>query len=233
MLDIIGFDWREGDKRGNETSLELRTEELEEYRPTTNNTNIEALDTLGTLNEQQVKSKEADGNAARQSNDSVPGDSTARISPKGPTPVLVSFTERIAQLEVHKKKHGHFHVRRDEDKSLADFCINIRHVRRNPSSISYNLTDQRVNALDAIGFDWGNSTRKRQERKNNQRREESAVHSMRGWTSSDRIKQSMVISLSAKRKRKACTFFVLMRGWPTENTPKERHAKEAPNALNN
>ena len=43
MLDIIGFDWREGDKRGNETSLELRTEELEEYRPTTNNTNIEAL----------------------------------------------------------------------------------------------------------------------------------------------------------------------------------------------
>jgi hypothetical protein len=60
-------------------------------------------------------------------------------------------------LEAYKKKHGHLNVRRNEDGSLYSFCNNVRRSRQAiiaGEGTQYKLTDDRIAALDAIGFDW-------------------------------------------------------------------------------
>jgi hypothetical protein len=75
--------------------------------------------------------------------------------------VAVSFFSRVDKLEAYKEKHGHLNVRSIEDLSLYNFCWDVRTARRDITSgkgshrkLSYKLTDDRIAALDAIGFDW-------------------------------------------------------------------------------
>jgi hypothetical protein len=68
------------------------------------------------------------------------------------------FFSRVDELEAYKEKHGHLNVQCNEDESLYGFCCQLRHSRRAIASgkgtASYKLTDDRIAALDAIGFDW-------------------------------------------------------------------------------
>jgi len=64
-----------------------------------------------------------------------------------------SFEFRIQQLKAFKIKHGHVRPTKKYDSNLAHFCANIRKARRNPER-AIRITEQRIEALDAIGFEW-------------------------------------------------------------------------------
>ena len=71
-----------------------------------------------------------------------------------------SFLVRVDELRAYKEKHGHLNVREKEDQSLYGFCSNVRKSRRAIISgkrrkrTPIKLTEDRIAALDAIGFDW-------------------------------------------------------------------------------
>jgi hypothetical protein len=62
---------------------------------------------------------------------------------------LMSFTDRIKQLQAYKAQHGHLDVTTVEDKSLYTFCYNLRRKKH-----ENRITADRIAALDSIGFDW-------------------------------------------------------------------------------
>ena len=65
----------------------------------------------------------------------------------------ISFEDRIDQLKDFKEKHGHLCVVASLDKPLAYFCTDMRFVRRN-NLMKSRLVEERMQALDDIGFDW-------------------------------------------------------------------------------
>ena len=72
-----------------------------------------------------------------------------------------NFFERVEELKAFKAKHGHMLVGcRGEDRSLHLFCRNTRQARRDMIAGKKGdrrvLNDDRIAALDAIGFDWRN-----------------------------------------------------------------------------
>lgn len=64
-----------------------------------------------------------------------------------------SFDVRIQQLKAFKAKYGNVRPTKKHDSNLAHFCANIRKARRNPER-AIRITEKRVEALDAIGFEW-------------------------------------------------------------------------------
>jgi hypothetical protein len=66
-----------------------------------------------------------------------------------------TFDDRMEDLKWYKETHGHINVSISEDKSLNQFCANARHARKHPSKSKIKqLTDERILAFDAIGFNW-------------------------------------------------------------------------------
>ena len=66
----------------------------------------------------------------------------------------VSFFARVDKLRAYKEEHGHFNVRKKENEALYDFCNKLRLQSRSKDFICYRLDENRVAALDAIGFNW-------------------------------------------------------------------------------
>ena len=64
-----------------------------------------------------------------------------------------TFDDRMEDLKLYKETHGHVNLSIPEDKSLAQFCAQARHVRKNPGK-GVKLTNERIAAFDAIGFNW-------------------------------------------------------------------------------
>lgn len=78
---------------------------------------------------------------------------------KKPRGKYKTFEERVADLRTYKAKHGHTNVKHTEDKGLAQFCSATRHARKNLNKFKQGkgrakLDEERIAALDAIGFDW-------------------------------------------------------------------------------
>ena len=71
------------------------------------------------------------------------------------------FEQRLADLQAYKAKHGRIKVKRSVDKSLYEFCINMRYTHNNPEKSSKLINDNRVASLDALGFDWNPDTKKK------------------------------------------------------------------------
>ena len=67
---------------------------------------------------------------------------------------IKSFEQRMDDLKTYKEKHGHVNVKRSDDKSLYQFCNNIRLARNRPEKSNMALTADRIASLDALGFDW-------------------------------------------------------------------------------
>jgi hypothetical protein len=59
----------------------------------------------------------------------------------------------MEDLKRFKETHGHANVTSREDIPLGQFCANARHARKNPGT-GVKLTDERIAAFDAIGFNW-------------------------------------------------------------------------------
>ena len=71
---------------------------------------------------------------------------------------IKSFEQRIEDLQAYKEKHGHVNVKKkSEDKSLYEFCCDIRYARNRIAQGSVALSDDRISSLDALGFDWRTS----------------------------------------------------------------------------
>jgi hypothetical protein len=70
------------------------------------------------------------------------------------------FFARVDELRAYKEKHGHLKVDQKKDKSLYSFCYTTCLARRaiitgkGKKDYRRKLTDDRIAALDAIGFDW-------------------------------------------------------------------------------
>ena len=63
--------------------------------------------------------------------------------------------QRIEDLRAYKEKHGHLNIRQSEDKSLNGFCLRVKKSRN--GSGTRTLTDDQVDALNELNFDWNNS----------------------------------------------------------------------------
>ena len=63
------------------------------------------------------------------------------------------FEDQMEDLKRFKETHGHANVSIREDKSLGQFCSKTRHTRKNPGN-GKQLTDERISAFDALGFNW-------------------------------------------------------------------------------
>jgi len=67
----------------------------------------------------------------------------------------VPFEERIKSLAEFKDVHGHVNVVEADDLRLARFCNHMRVARRAPQpGVTMKLTQDRISALDDLGFDW-------------------------------------------------------------------------------
>ena len=68
------------------------------------------------------------------------------------------FLRRVDELKAYKEKHNNLNVHKREDKSLYQFCASLKSARRaiisGIGTVCYRLNDDRIGALDAIGFDW-------------------------------------------------------------------------------
>ena len=65
-----------------------------------------------------------------------------------------SFKQRMDELRAYKEKHGHIKVKRSEDKSLYQFCADMRQARNNPEKSTTLINEERIASLDALGFEW-------------------------------------------------------------------------------
>jgi len=71
-----------------------------------------------------------------------------------------SFEQRVEDLRAYKEEHGHTNVKEREDKSLHNFCYNIRYARKHPDARGIKLNADRIQCVDALGFDWSIKERK-------------------------------------------------------------------------
>ena len=65
-----------------------------------------------------------------------------------------SFAQRMDDLRAYKENHGHVDVKKSDDRSLYDFCYNIRKARNNPGKSRMLISEERIASMDALGFDW-------------------------------------------------------------------------------
>ncbi len=65
-----------------------------------------------------------------------------------------SFEQRLEQLKAFKEKHKHLRVTNALDKSLASFCSQARSAKAKPSNGGLLMTEERIKALDELGFVW-------------------------------------------------------------------------------
>ena len=72
--------------------------------------------------------------------------------------VTRSFDERIEDLKEYKRTHGHLSLKKHEDKSLYQFCADVRHsLKQVEKDGTRKLTEERIARLDALGFKWRNA----------------------------------------------------------------------------
>jgi len=161
-LDAIGFDWRsEKSSRTREKSISFidRVEALRQYKEKHGHLNVtfKANKSLNNwcYNIRNTRSKSGEGTMKLtqeriEALDAIGFDwrsETTRTREK-----TIRFLDRVDALREYKKENGHLSVKERDDKSLFDWCSNIRNARR--GKLGMKLTTDGIAALDAIGFDW-------------------------------------------------------------------------------
>ena len=160
-LDAIGFDWRSETTRTREKfiSFQDRVKALSEYKEKNGHLNVTIEDNKSLndwcANIRNARNKPGEGKLKLTADhisalDAIGFDwrsETTRTRKKS-----ISFHDRVEALREYKKKNGHLSVRGKDDKSLYDWCTNIRNARR--GKLGMKLTTDGIAALDDIGFDW-------------------------------------------------------------------------------
>ncbi len=171
-LDDIGFDWN---PQAKQIAFEERLEQLKAYKQEHGHVNVAY---------KQDKSLYQFCHHARQRHPDVPNqtiklaeDRVKALNDLGfdwgghitrnfvnNNQKKVTFEQRIDHLKAFKEKYGHFQVSNKVDFSLARFCANMRTMHPDKNNKVLKLTDDKVKALDAIGFDWNFQSRKKKRR---------------------------------------------------------------------
>jgi hypothetical protein len=155
-LDAIGFDWKSETKTHQKPiSFIDRVKALRQYKETTGHLNVtyKANKSLhhwcaNIRNARKGKlglTLTADGIAAL---DAIGFDWKSEAARTRSD----RFQDRVDALIEYKEKNGHLRVKERDDKSLFNWCTNIRSARK--GKLGLTLTADRIAALDAIGFDW-------------------------------------------------------------------------------
>ena len=134
-LDTIGFDW--DPRKKSRDQKELKKGEGAENR------NIPHA--YSSDKEEDLKSTKEPAKKRRRTIETSGGNKKS---------TKVSFQQRLDELKAYKDEHGHMNVKKSENKSLYDFCVSIRSARKNPSDNRVRVTKERIESLDALGFEW-------------------------------------------------------------------------------
>lgn len=175
-LDEIGFPWARkwASTRGTRTeaknangrfkSFESRIEDLKKFKQRNGHLNISREEDQSLFyfchNVRYSRSNPDKFKGMAVSDDRIKaldeiGFSWAVARKSGKAKSETSFESRLADLRQYKQQHGHLNVKQEEDGSLYYFCQIVRTGRNNPSARGMQITDERVRALDEIGFPWG------------------------------------------------------------------------------
>lgn len=158
VLDDLGFDW-DISKAGPPESFESRIEQLKAFKE--QHGHLKVTDKLDkSLSRFCVRTRAARRNP--EDGKSLSEDKIQALDEIGfdwdpLKDKVTSFEEHIAQLQTFKENNGHIRVTKTDDKSLGDFCNNVRRSRREPGA-GIAISDDRIRALDELGFDWGSSS---------------------------------------------------------------------------
>jgi hypothetical protein len=166
-LDAIGFEW--GKSAGGSTvrkSFFERVEELSAYKEKHGHLDVSRKEDLSLYNfcRDVRKARQGKGNYRLDDGRIAALDATGfdwKLEAGASSTVSSNkdiFFSRVDRLRTYKEKHGHLNVSGKEDRSLYDFSRNLRQSRKaiinGKGKIHYTLGEDRVAALDAIGFDW-------------------------------------------------------------------------------
>jgi hypothetical protein len=155
-LDAIGFDWRSESQK---ISFQNRLEQLQAYRAQHGHINVKLTDNKSihyfckNMRDARMNPKKTQRKLTTERIAALDGIGfdwkigTACVREK-----TISFHDRVKALGEYKKKYGHLSITQKDDKSLYDWCTNIRNARR--GKLGMKLTTDGIAALDAIGFDW-------------------------------------------------------------------------------
>ena len=161
-LDEIGFTWAgNGEPGGYFKSFESRVEALKKYKQQNGHLNISRKEdqSLHDFCQNVRYGRKNPGKGMMITDERVKALDEIGFTWAGngePGGHFKSFESRVEALKKYKQLHGHLYVTRQEDPSLFNFCNSARTGRNNPGK-GMKVTDERVKALDEIGFPWGRS----------------------------------------------------------------------------
>ena len=157
-LDALGFDWAVTvTERAAKKSFEQRMDDLRAYRERHGHVNVKEREdkSLYIFCYEMRRARNNPGKSGMLINeeriasfDALGFNWTTRE--RG----AQLFAQRIDDLQAYKEKHGHVNVKKSEDRSLNDFCRNIRRARKHPEKSNTVINDDRIASLDALGFEW-------------------------------------------------------------------------------
>ena len=159
-LDALGFDWAVNDQRVGEKrkSFKQRVEDLREYKGKHGHINVKKSEDKSLYD--FCKGIRYARNNPCKSTTVINEDRIASLDALGfdwlvkEHAAKKSFAQRIDDLQAYKEKHGHIRVKQSDDKSLYEFCRNIRRARNNPEKSNSAINEECIASLDALGFDW-------------------------------------------------------------------------------
>ncbi len=111
---------------------------------------IKKLDEIG-FNWENAMSTTAEGPRKPNGPCTSPSNSVSSLEKK--------FEARIDMLKKYKELHGHTRVKKEHNKSLHSFVMNVRSSNRRPG-IGVKLTEERRQMLNNLGFEWDSVQRK-------------------------------------------------------------------------
>jgi len=159
-LDELGFEWRplEAKSQAKQVSFEDCVEQLKEFKETHGHVHVKNAD---DKNLSQFCQDIRSGRQKPGTGISITVERSKALDELGfewdleATANKVLFEQRIEELKVYKEIHGHVNVKPGHD--LSDFCNNIRGARRHPNKPGTGglaITEERIKALDKLGFKW-------------------------------------------------------------------------------
>ncbi|KAL7538798.1 hypothetical protein ACHAXR_012392 [Thalassiosira sp. AJA248-18] len=159
-LDAIGFDWKLDDASGVGKKFSNRVADLKAYKEKYGHTNVRIKDDKSLAyfcNNIRWARKHMAESGMKLTNERISSLDAIGFDWKldDDSGVCKKFSDRVAGLKAYKEKHGHVNVRIKDDKSLYNFCKNIRQARKHMGESGVmKLTNERISSLDSIGFDW-------------------------------------------------------------------------------
>eukprot|EP00557_Chaetoceros_sp_GSL56_P007306 CAMPEP_0176491316 /NCGR_PEP_ID=MMETSP0200_2-20121128/8365_1 /TAXON_ID=947934 /ORGANISM="Chaetoceros sp., Strain GSL56" /LENGTH=932 /DNA_ID=CAMNT_0017888733 /DNA_START=77 /DNA_END=2875 /DNA_ORIENTATION=- len=157
-LDELGFEWNiiHRNSTNHETkTFEDRVEELKAYKEAHGDLNVTPKFDRSLSNFcKSIRAARRNPNSGRQVTEERIKILDEIGFPWEVPSVVTSFEDRISQLKAFKEKHGHLKVTNKIDKQLASWCSNMRAARRNPQGSGLHASEERINVLDEIGFEW-------------------------------------------------------------------------------